>query len=80
MPIFPRKYLSNYWHSYAQDLKLGLYMKVPKRSLFWGQMVASIWACFVQIAVVSRNRKPCVTSTNFDSAFLGLWEYTKHLR
>jgi hypothetical protein len=42
--------------TYSADLKLGLYMKVPKRTLFWGQMVASIWACFVQVGVVCQTR------------------------
>jgi OPT family small oligopeptide transporter len=37
---------------YAQDLKLGHYMKVPPRTLFWGQAVASLWSCFVQVAVL----------------------------
>lgn len=38
--------------AFAQDLKLGHYMKVPQRHLFWGQLVATIWACFVQLAVI----------------------------
>lgn len=40
---------------YAQDLKLGHYLKVPPRTLFWGQLVASVWSCFVQIGVVSAH-------------------------
>lgn len=27
-------------------------MKIPPRSLFWGQGVATLWSCFVQIAVL----------------------------
>ncbi|KAF2664976.1 small oligopeptide transporter, OPT family [Microthyrium microscopicum] len=38
--------------TYAQDLKLGHYMKVPPRTLFWGQLVASLWSCIVQVAVL----------------------------
>jgi len=38
--------------AFAQDLKLGLYMKVPPRTLFWAQLVATIWSCIVQIAVL----------------------------
>lgn len=37
---------------FAQDLKLGQYMKVPQRSMFWSQTIATIWACIVQIAVL----------------------------
>jgi OPT family oligopeptide transporter len=37
---------------YAQDLKLGHYMKVPPRTLFWAQGVASLWSCFVQVGVL----------------------------
>ncbi|MCJ1307038.1 hypothetical protein MMC25_000684 [Agyrium rufum] len=39
--------------AFASDLKLGLYMKVPPRTLFAGQLVATIWSCFVQIAVLN---------------------------
>jgi len=28
-------------------------MKVPPKTVFWCQIVASIWACFVQIAVMN---------------------------
>ena len=38
--------------TFAQDLKLGHYMKVPPRTLFWGQMVATMWASIVQVAVL----------------------------
>ncbi|KAL9109139.1 MAG: hypothetical protein Q9227_006230 [Pyrenula ochraceoflavens] len=38
--------------AFTQDLKLGHYMKVPQRSMFWGQTSATIWSCFVQLAVV----------------------------
>ena len=37
---------------FLQDLKLGQYMKVPFRVLFWGQAAATIWSCFVQVAVL----------------------------
>ena len=39
--------------AFAQDLKLGLYMKVPPRLLFSGQIIATVWSCFVQIAVLN---------------------------
>jgi len=37
---------------YAQDLKLGHYMKVPPRTLFFAQGFASLWSCLVQVAVL----------------------------
>lgn len=37
---------------FSQDLKLGHYMKVPPRDLFWAQGIASVWSCFVQVAVL----------------------------
>jgi hypothetical protein len=42
--------------TYAADQKMGYYMKVPPQTLFWGQLIASIWSCFVQIGVVSFSR------------------------
>ncbi|KAH8434376.1 small oligopeptide transporter, OPT family [Aspergillus melleus] len=39
--------------SYCQDLKLAHYMKIPPRTVFTSQVVATIWACFVQIAVMN---------------------------
>ncbi|KAL6787365.1 small oligopeptide transporter, OPT family [Trichoderma sp. SZMC 28012] len=39
--------------SFAQDLKLGHYMKVPPRTLFWSQVVATLWSGIVQIAVMN---------------------------
>lgn len=38
--------------AFTQDLKLGHYMKVPQRPMFYGQTIATIWSCFVQLAVV----------------------------
>ena len=38
--------------AFIQDLKLGHYMKVPPRLLFSAQTIATIWSCFVQIAVL----------------------------
>ncbi|KAL1845098.1 hypothetical protein VTK73DRAFT_1127 [Phialemonium thermophilum] len=39
--------------TYLGDLKLAHYMKVPPRVTFWCQVVATIWAVFVQIAVMN---------------------------
>ena len=38
---------------FAQDLKLGHYMKVPPRVLFSSQLVASIWSAILQIIVLN---------------------------
>jgi hypothetical protein len=38
--------------TYSSDLKMGMYMKVPPRTMFWGQLVASLWSCFVQVGVL----------------------------
>lgn len=38
---------------FAQDMKLGHYMKVPPRSMFSAQLVAGIWSAVVQIAVMN---------------------------
>ena len=37
---------------FTQDLKLGQYMKIPWRSMFMAQTIATIWACIVQVAVL----------------------------
>ncbi len=39
--------------TYSGDLKLAHYMKVPPRVTFWCQVIATIWAVFVQIAVMN---------------------------
>ncbi|KAI8209324.1 Sexual differentiation process protein isp4 [Colletotrichum sp. SAR 10_76] len=38
---------------FAQDLKLGHYMKVPPRTMFASQLIASLWSAVVQIAVMN---------------------------
>lgn len=38
---------------FLQDLKLGHYMKVPPRTMFWAQVVASIWSAIVQISIMN---------------------------
>ncbi|KAI0018081.1 small oligopeptide transporter [Xylariomycetidae sp. FL0641] len=38
---------------FSQDLKLGHYMKVPPRAMFWAQLVASVWSALVQVAVLN---------------------------
>ncbi|CAG8974762.1 hypothetical protein HYALB_00000374 [Hymenoscyphus albidus] len=39
--------------TYSGDLKMAHYMKIPPRTTFSCQVVATIWACFVQIAVMN---------------------------
>ncbi|KAI5296448.1 hypothetical protein KEM52_002407 [Ascosphaera acerosa] len=39
--------------TYSSDLKMAHYMKIPPRTTFSCQVAASIWACFVQIAVMN---------------------------
>ncbi|KAI1118310.1 OPT family small oligopeptide transporter [Nemania sp. NC0429] len=39
--------------TYSGDLKLAHYMKIPPKVTFWCQVVATIWAVFVQIAVMN---------------------------
>lgn len=35
---------------FAQDLKLGHYLKIPQRPMFLAQVIATIWGCVVQVA------------------------------
>lgn len=37
--------------TFASDMKLGHYMKIPPRTMFWGQVSASIIAGTVQLGV-----------------------------
>jgi len=38
---------------FIQDLKLGHYMKIPQRTMFTSQVVATIWSSIVQVAVMN---------------------------
>lgn len=38
---------------FSSDLKLAHYMKVPPKTAFTAQLVAAVWACFVQVAVMN---------------------------
>jgi len=38
-------------NAFTADLKLGHYMKIPPRAMFWAQMLGSIVCCFVILAV-----------------------------
>ncbi|KHC29576.1 OPT family small oligopeptide transporter [Candida albicans P76055] len=38
--------------TFVQDMKLGHYMKIDPRTLFWAQFAATIWGSLVQIAVL----------------------------
>lgn len=39
--------------SFVGDLKFGHYMKIPPRTMFTSQVVATTVSCFVQIAVLN---------------------------
>ncbi|KAJ6446569.1 small oligopeptide transporter, OPT family [Purpureocillium lavendulum] len=38
---------------FVSDLKYGHYMKIPPRTMFWSQVVATSLSCFVQITVLN---------------------------
>ncbi|KAK7204426.1 OPT oligopeptide transporter protein-domain-containing protein [Myxozyma melibiosi] len=37
---------------FVSDMKLGHYMKVPPRTMFWGQCICTIWTSIVQVATM----------------------------
>lgn len=39
--------------AFVGDLKVGHYMKIPPRTLFWTQVVATVWASVVEVAVMN---------------------------
>ncbi|GAO19962.1 hypothetical protein UVI_02046140 [Ustilaginoidea virens] len=39
--------------SFVSDLKFGHYMKIPPRTMFWAQVVATTLSCFIQIVVLN---------------------------
>ncbi|KAI0851754.1 small oligopeptide transporter [Daldinia vernicosa] len=39
--------------SFVSDLKFGHYMKIPPRTMFMAQVVATTFSCFIQIAVLN---------------------------
>jgi OPT family small oligopeptide transporter len=43
--------------TFSSDLKMAHYMKIPPRTTFACQVAASIWACFVQTAVLNWTLK-----------------------
>ncbi|KAI0024769.1 OPT oligopeptide transporter protein-domain-containing protein [Xylariomycetidae sp. FL0641] len=38
---------------FVSDLKFGHYMKIPPRTMFWAQVVATTLSCFIQVAVLN---------------------------
>lgn len=46
--------------TYTQDMKLAHYMKIPPRITFSCQVAATIWAVFVQIAVMNWSKSSIV--------------------
>lgn len=43
--------------SFVGDLKFGHYMKIPPRTMFMSQVVATTFSCFIQIAVLNSALK-----------------------
>ena len=39
--------------TYSADLKLAHYMKIPPRITFWAQVIMTLWASIVQVAVMN---------------------------
>lgn len=39
--------------TFVSDLKFGHYMKIPPRTMFLAQVVATTFSCFIQIAVLN---------------------------
>jgi OPT family small oligopeptide transporter len=39
--------------TFAQDMKLGMYMKIPPRVTFMAQMISTAWSSVVQVAVLN---------------------------
>ncbi|KAH8781683.1 OPT oligopeptide transporter protein-domain-containing protein [Hyaloscypha finlandica] len=42
----------NQAHFFLQDLKLGLYLKVPQRVTFFAQVVGTLWSCVIQLGTL----------------------------
>ncbi len=46
-------YITNFQAvTFAQDMKLGHYMKIAPRTLFWAQGIACVWGAIVQVATM----------------------------
>lgn len=37
--------------AFTADMKLGHYLKLPPKTMFFGQLTATVWSCLVQVAV-----------------------------
>lgn len=37
--------------AFLEDMKLGHYLKLPPRTMFFGQLIATMWSAVVQVAV-----------------------------
>jgi hypothetical protein len=61
---------------------MGLYMKVPPRSLFWCQLIATLWSCFVQVGVVSMVEVGLglLKLTLSLVVYMGIWQSPSDLR
>lgn len=43
--------------AFVSDLKFGHYMKIPPRTMFMAQVVATTFSCFIQITVLNAALK-----------------------
>jgi hypothetical protein len=43
--------------TFVSDLKFGHYMKIPPRTMFMAQVVATTFSCFVQVIVLNYSLK-----------------------
>lgn len=43
--------------AFVSDLKFGHYMKIPPRTMFMAQVVATTFSCFIQITVLNMALK-----------------------
>ncbi len=65
-------YITNFQGTvFSQDMKLGHYMKIAPRTLFWAQGIAVVWGAIVQIAAMkwTQNHIPNVCSPDQKSHF-----------
>jgi hypothetical protein len=60
----------------CQDLKLGHYMHVLQRTLFFAQLVATVWSCLCQLATIEwalsaiKNVCTAAASGSFNCAYI----------
>lgn len=67
--------------TFTSDFKLGHYMKIPPRPMFWGQVVATIIAGTVQLGYVqSSSHHPLCLTYHRQCPGLDVYQYSRDLR